>query len=110
MTQSQKLTEFYRAYLAWVLQGADVEHPTFSRSLGLCHNFWLFAGGMDNRVEARDLENELSAQFKAAGLDKAYPFNNGNASLYEQEGSYKHYNSQRLQWVIDHTNIDMWKG
>jgi len=101
-TQSDKLTEFYRAYLAWIEAGAPIEHSMFSRSLGLCHSSWLFAVGMDNYVEARDLEKELNDQFEDAGLDGAYPFNEGELWKYEREASYKHLNDKRLQWVIDH--------
>jgi hypothetical protein len=101
MTQSVKLTAFYRAYLEWVESGAG-PHDIFDGAIGLCHSSWLFAGGMDNHENAKDLEEELNKQFKDAGLSVAYPFNSGKDWLYEKEGAYKHRNPKRIRWVRDH--------
>ena len=100
--QSDALTEFYRAYLAWINSGAYTNHPNFVRYAGLCDNISDYFGGSGPGLRAAD---EMCEQFRQAGLDVELPFN-----LYPGQRRYSaesmsdlcHTNPYRIQWVRDH--------
>jgi len=91
--QSEKLTDFYKAYLKWAEDGAPVhnEHH-FGRHAGLCSNAFSFGH--------EGLRDELIQQFVMDGLDEEYPFNE-NCDDYASEAA-KHHNPKRMAWVHEH--------
>lgn len=100
--QSDTLTEFYRAYLAWVEAGTP-KHPHFARCWGLCCNLADYYGGTTRAsLSAAD---EMRMQFRQAGLDEELPFNPypGSRKYTEESLAYQcHLNPHRIQWVRDH--------
>lgn len=100
--QSDTLTEFYRAYLAWINAGAYMGHPKFVRYAGLCCNLANYFGGYSLGLRAAD---EMCEQFRQAGLDAELPFNLYPDSRPYSDESLKdlcHTNPYRIQWVKDH--------
>ena len=102
--QSEALTRFYQAYLAWVEAGAHEENEhMFSRGVGLCTNLHIFSKYNDT------LLTEMVNQFKEAGLDRFYPFNK-YSSHYGAEKTHKrcHSNNNRMAWVREHAQARSW--
>lgn len=108
--QSTMLTEFYKAYLAWIESGAPDRSP-FSRATGLCANLERFCGSKGLRYpEIALLLVEQGGLFKKAGLSEDYPFdNNDNPEdlpfyTYEIASDKRehHLNEARLNWVKSH--------
>jgi len=102
--QSEALTKFYQAYLAWVEAGAPVENEhSLYRGVGLCSNLWTFFGYAD-ASEAY----ELDSQFRDAELSVFYPFNEGSVH-YRQEKAAEtcHLNPARIEWVRRHVAIGL---
>lgn len=121
MKQSENLTKFYQAYLAWAEAGAPHREP-FSRRVAMCGNMYRFAKTIIKPIVTDDgrtlnisdiidladsLENEMCEQFKAARLDHCYPFNNGCFQDYDHEGKYGYrwQNPDRMAWVKSHAEI-----
>jgi hypothetical protein len=106
MTQSPELTAFYRAYAAWLDEGAPENKSLagktmFSRRLGLCSNLINYAEYHhlgEERLE--QLEDELWAQFEG----QAYPFNSNSGCCYGEESVARtmHLNLRRVAWVRAH--------
>lgn len=99
--QSELLTAFYRAYLAFAETG---DNPYgFRPRNGLCSNLVKF---LDITCSGEDYTvcDEMEYQFKCAGLSTIYPFNNGSGEDYDLQ--MKHSNAfenlQRLNWVREH--------
>jgi len=102
MKQSKELTEFYRAYLAWVEAGA-VYSGGFSVRYGLCNNLAKYFH-YSNYV----LCCELADQFEEAGLEHTLPFNgDSHEYFYETNSGACHLNPKRIQWVRDHCKENM---
>ena len=101
--QSFELTKFYRAYKAWLDEGAN-ENTTFLRSSGLCRCLYRWALWDDNLTPERynEVKLEMLSQFIEAAADPKYPF--GGRELYMQEGetSRIHLNQHRRAWVTYH--------
>lgn len=100
--QSQQLTEFYKAYLAWVEAGApEDDGQLLTRNVGLCTNLALFC---EFAHEVPDYE--LEQQFRDAGLSVFYPFN-GSSAQYRQEkhAGTCHLNEKRIAWVRKHAAV-----
>lgn len=96
--QSELLTQFYQAYLAWVEDGAPIINPNFKRRYGLCANVCDWA-------PACNLVDEMTDQFEAAELNLLYPFNDYGADYKQDSKSRTHHlNEKRIQWVRDHAN------
>lgn len=101
-SQSPQLTSFYQAYREWLTIGSPDGEP-FDRFHGLCDNVryfskWCFPGWAGLCGE---MGNELTAQFKDAGLHNEYPFNDGKLKNYATE--YRcDQNPARIAWVLDH--------
>jgi len=92
MAQSKELTDFYRAYLYWVEDGAKENQP-FTSAVGLCNNA-AWQGGLGEGIK-----EEMRAQFVAHGLDAAYPF---GMRAYDYEYAHRlHAQPERMQWVRD---------
>lgn len=98
--QSELLTAFYRAYLAWAENGEGAKYR-FRDAVGLCANLNRFLSVEDPQADALE---EMEDQFVQAGLDLSYPFNNGEHQDYHDEmQSHKATsNVQRMKWVRDH--------
>lgn len=91
------LQQFYNAYAAWLDAGAPDGQP-FVRHTGLCINLHKFGGN-------RDVLKEMSSQFKEAGLDEDYPFNDNSESYYRETYLDEIYlNPKRIDWVRYHAN------
>lgn len=100
--QSKELTEFYRAYMAWLEKGAPQNSP-FSRHDGLCDNVHR---RFDDENTEIAIKRELMRQFEENKLHSiVYPFNicSGNY-VDEAELGECHLNYLRIQWVKDHIN------
>lgn len=100
-TQSEHLTNFYRAWLEFAEGG---ENPFgFRRDRGLCwcldrwSQFTIHSGTDYMRISV-----EMSLQFRGAGLNGVTPFTpSGTLADYAAEAD-KTTNPARLQWVSDH--------
>ena len=93
---SPKLKSFYKDLQAWITSG--MQTPQFRQDRGLCRNLVaIYCREMP--YEARDeVYLELEAQFKDAGLNDDFPFNNGDLEEFTNE--HKRYeNPARLAWV-----------
>lgn len=82
--QSDKLTEFYRAWLAWAEGGENVHG--FDPYMGLCAEAKRFGG----RELRNDITNTLSL----------YPFDKTESDFWICKD--KRTNPKRLQWCRDH--------
>lgn len=109
-TQSTELTSFYQAYNHWLENGAEEDfHETknpheFRRSEGLCAALHrLTSRGVYGNVSSWQIRNELTNQFKNAGLSPMIPFQNQEFFFYiEQSSRLMHLNPMRIKWVKDH--------
>lgn len=93
---SPKLKSFYKDLQAWIDGGMQTHQ--FRQDRGLCSNLVaIYCREMP--YEARDeVYLELEAQFKDAGLNGDFPFNNGDLEEFKNE--HKRYtNPARLAWV-----------
>jgi hypothetical protein len=101
MKQSDNLTKFYRAYLAWANDGAPVGNIyNFWPGYGLCYNSRLFDSW-------GALRNEMIGQFVDAGLDSEIPFNAPSSYARESSGKAHHLNVRRMRWVREHAAIPL---
>lgn len=102
MKQSQQLTEFYRAYKAW-LDGGAPAYEIFSHHVGLCSSLidWNIhrCATLD---ECEDTRKELKEQLIAKGLDEYYPFGGQPVYEYEARSSTAFMNEERIAWVEAH--------
>ena len=98
--QSELLTAFYRAYLAWAETGERSEYR-FRDAVGLCANLNRFLSVEDHTADTLE---EMENQFVEAGLDLCYPFNNGDLWDYKDEmrNNKATSNTQRMKWVREH--------
>lgn len=107
--QSETLTAFYRAYAAWLDEGAP-EHPTLSRGYGLCQNLCNYCDDAGlSRAEVCEAIDDLDTQFIDAGFEPNYPFNPGRSAEYlkekyagERHDGECHLNPARIAWVREH--------
>jgi hypothetical protein len=108
--QSELLTKFYRAYAAWIDDGAP-EILVFTRQHGLCHNLKTWLRAVDGVVIPQtwyELDQEMRKQFRQARLHETFPFNRGDRMYYQIEqntvasGPQCHSNANRLSWVNEH--------
>jgi len=85
--QSDKLTEFYRAWLAWAEGGENVHgfYPTH----GICLSAIIFNGF--------GIEVEMKKQF---GENWLYPFDETSKDFRQCKDTRTNY--KRLQWCCDH--------
>lgn len=96
--QSSKLTQFYRAYQAWLDAGAP-QHQPFYREVGLCENL-----GKYLHYSEPDILDEMLEQFRKRLKKIKYPFNkNGEDYMAEACGLKSYLNKKRLEWVKEHT-------
>lgn len=112
MPQSDELTAFYQAYLAWLNADApetDVFGTNaygFARGSGLCANLRYFCFHHKCYGHHTVYVAEMLNQFVEAGLDKQYPFNryskDENSMSIEIRQNTCHINPKRVQWVNDH--------
>lgn len=99
--QSELLTAFYRAYLDFA-EGKPISY--FTKACGLCHNLFWFLQREAYPTDYYKVLAEMEQQFMDAGLNKAYPFNNGSGYDYQQEKEAGNMatNQNRLNWVRLH--------
>lgn len=103
MKQSDNLTKFYRAYLAWATDGAPIGNIyNFFASCGLCYNSRLFANWQD-----RSIRDEMIGQFIDAGLDAETPFNVSRSYANDTTAKSHHLNTKRMAWVREHAAIPL---
>lgn len=107
---SPKLLEFYVEWLMAVHEAPRKAMPRYDASgvtvagAGLCHSpIWaqVFSASMSDYRKSEGCHNELTDQFKAAGLDPVAPFNNGSIRDYLNEAAEGecHLNDERIAWV-----------
>jgi hypothetical protein len=110
MTQSTLLTQFYRAYTAWIDDGAP-KRVLFRRDAGLCRNVMVWAEAIGQEgLQVRLLRDELRTQLKQAGMDMDYPFSPADAQhgphhyyySIETNAEICHLNERRIAWVREH--------
>jgi hypothetical protein len=105
MSQSELLTQFYRAYVAWIDDGAP-EGIVFTRGNGLCSNLIRFIRGVtDSLCTRRMVGNEMYGQFRTAfaAKDWGFPFNDNDSTYWTESGIYQcHLNQDRIKWARDH--------
>lgn len=105
MEMSEILQKFYDEIGEWILSGCP-EGREFGNT-GLCSNLRTFM--YNNRKthpweRERAVEIELEYQFREAGLNPEYPFDDALGSSYRSAmWDRKLYdNPLRYQWVFDH--------
>lgn len=112
--QSQLLTQFYRAYTAWIDDGAP-EGIIFSRQHGLCHNLQVWVRSIISMAgqEWYELDQEMRLQFQKTELHPIFPFNTGDRMYYQIEQNTMetslqcHSNANRLSWARKHADIEI---
>jgi hypothetical protein len=94
---SSQLKGFFKAYSKWLKDGAESDE--FRRCAGLCSSVLKYANMVGN--DNMKMYNELKDLFKSEGLHENYPFNMGDADLYEYEMTYmsSHLNKERIAFV-----------
>lgn len=102
MKSSAALLSFYKAYAAWIADGAQSDE--FSRKTGLCSNCFDFFVDYDAETfdynEGMNIAQELHLQFARAGLNASLPFNYDLEQYGDEVASAAcHGNMQRLRWV-----------
>lgn len=104
--QSELLTRFYNDWHRWRIEGAK-EHPVFNGQTSLCLFIpdWLKFHNVD-RDHWSPMDLEMEEQFRAAGLDECFPFNEGNQERWisEREIGKCHLNPRRIMWVQEKLN------
>jgi hypothetical protein len=99
--QSELLTQFYRAYAAWLDAGAPKEMG-FSRHHGLCGALRQWAN-RHAQVEYRNLGNELQAQFMKLSTSFLHPFHELSSQYnLEADRGACHRNPKRIAWAREH--------
>lgn len=96
---SKELRAYLTAWYRWATSGGHMEsgfHTNygFSKRYGLCASC------------PSDCDVELEEMFVADGLDRFYPFNNGDATEYRRDSRMyaMHLNPKRLEWVRSKIN------
>ena len=95
-----QLDKFYQEFQAWI----DCQYPRheiFTPYCGLCYNArrWAWAHN-ESGVEA---SLALKEQFRQAGLNEEFPFNEGMFHFdFEARNNKLYTNQQRLKWVAEH--------
>ncbi|WBF77867.1 hypothetical protein W70_73 [Escherichia phage W70] len=90
---SEQLKAFYKAYAAWLDEGAPDRDP-FNRRKGLCYS-------LDHWPDYNfDLSEEMQQQFTDAGLCCEFPFDKGRYTYHKD--TKKHLNPARVAWVRKH--------
>lgn len=90
---SDNLKAFYQAYSEWLDEGAP-DGYMFDRLSGLCYNLWCWSDYTDG------LCSEMKQQFRKAGLDTEYPFDETREAYLECDNM--HLNPRRVAWVKEH--------
>lgn len=102
--QSYDLSCFYQSIYQWIEEGCP-QHPAFTTDRAICINLWRWAkicAGL-SRDRATTLDEELTRQFKVAGLDPTIPFNMHSATYAEERDTRTLYeNPRRLKWIKNH--------
>jgi len=93
---SPTLKAFYKDMQAWITSGMQTHQ--FRQDRGLCSNVVAIYCREMPRKARDEVFFELEAQFKDAGLNDDFPFNNGDLNEFTDE--HKRYeNPARLAWV-----------
>lgn len=107
MAQSDELTAFYQAYLAWLNADAPDTNAVgtnpygFAQGSGLCANLRYFCEHYGSHSNV--FQVEMGMQFTEAGLNPRFPFNPNPDDFYrEVYKSTCHINPKRVQWVNNH--------
>jgi hypothetical protein len=103
--QSVLLTQFYRAYAAWIDDGAP-PFIVFLRQAGLCGNLRVWAqsiGLEDYAYEYKPVRGEMQQQFRRSFVEILHPFNQSlNEWNHEADSHTCHLNTERIKWVRKH--------
>lgn len=113
--QSEVLSNFYKAYLSWVVAGANEQNEwRFDPHCGLCSNLGNFCYSKGQSITPNEevaAQYEMSQQFRDAEMDSLYPFHRkkgGNlfraSEQFRQDcdAAIHHRKETRMQWVRDH--------
>lgn len=107
MTADQLLNKFYMAYAQWLREGAIDTDPNgrlFFRTAGVRGNLMAYATSLEQVQLGWDAIAVLVEQYKAAGLNPVFPFNDPGSVTdnlaAEIERHECHINEARLEWVF----------
>lgn len=94
-------SRFYSALQSWIDSGCPYENSYgFYRGIGICSNLEGFALRENlSNYQIRFLLADLRSQFKSAGLDHIFPFNQ-NTDYNKEKNKYT--NLPRLAWILSH--------
>lgn len=112
MKQSAELTAFYRDYLEWARAGAPVDNKwNFCGRVGLCRNIQYRGQSFTGRSDwdlINAMKEEMTIQFRDAGLDWGYPFDGGDPDAYydHSRGLAMPLHPKRIAWVEEHAGVD----
>ncbi|CAB3784557.1 hypothetical protein [Pararobbsia alpina] len=96
---SEHLKAFLTAWLEWVDTGA-VDGEPFERRRGLCSSFeyWMDARNIDCEHQEEECDG-LTRAFRAAGLNRVYPFGGAEEFYEDSDANEMHLNPARIAWV-----------
>ena len=99
------LKMFYKDIHAVVFLGET--QKWFYPKYGLCSNlnFWIYYNQLELDSDIADkICWSLSKSFEKAGLNREYPFNNGDGDdySYEMDNNLIYTNQNRLDWIKNH--------
>ena len=105
--QSMLMTEYYRSLQNWINKGCPDQDPYVQVDLEM--NIILFCKNrFKDRPEIRKsqqalLQAELLLQYRGAGLNPVFQFNNDiRGPAIEQEEGTAYKNAARLDWIRNH--------
>jgi hypothetical protein len=93
---SDLMKQFLTAYIEWIESGAQEGAP-FTREYGLCVNVERFVASGGYETEKK-IVRELKHMFENDGLDKKYPF--GEGEYWDRAYLLtNHQHQPRIDWV-----------
>ncbi len=95
------LTQFYKEMQAWVDAGCP-PHKAFQKRTGLCDNLVRWCNQQEKSNQS--LFTQMRNQFREAGKNLYFPFNENTSYTVEAEAGLCYTNKQRLDWIKRHAN------
>lgn len=110
--QSKLLSSFYDAMYQWIAEDCptnteSTDKPPFTIAVGLCTNLTNFCNFLNLEFKMCDLLHyEMRTQFKDAGLNAMYPFNESIRAYMPESDEDRYTNPARIAWIIEHTTLE----
>lgn len=100
------IKEFCKAYVAWLDDGAPLNHQVFYRDQGLCSAFVRWAHGEGHTPSSIANGRVQMEQMFARNGHYSYPF--GGFYMYhaDRRNETMHLNTARVAWVRRHAEHD----